>query len=54
MPFARRDPGSEAAPVKVWLHPRLTDLQAQQLADQLGCRLTWKGRGVALVPLGHA
>ena len=40
--------------MKVWLHPRLTDLQAQQLADQLGCRLTWKGRGVALVPLGHA
>jgi hypothetical protein len=54
VPFARRDPGSEAAPVKVWLHPRLSDLQAQQLADRMGCRMTWKGRGVALVPLGHA
>lgn len=39
---------------KVWLHPRLSEPQAQAIADRLGCRMTWKGRGVALVPLGHA
>ncbi|MDP2398842.1 MAG: hypothetical protein Q8M53_10855 [Burkholderiales bacterium] len=52
LPFARRQPGT--APVKVWLHPRLSDAQAQSIADSLGCRMTWKGRGVALVPLGDA
>ena len=40
-------------PAKVWLHPRLTNAQALQLAAALQCRLTWKGRGVALVPLAH-
>ncbi len=42
--------GSPVKP-KVWLHPRLTDAQAWALADRLGCRMTWKGRGVALVPV---
>lgn len=42
----------KAAP-KVWLHPRITDRQARALAADLRCRLTWKGRGVALVPLSH-